>query len=68
MNREQATKKISLPERPYASLVLSVALLILTPFALSEKQTTVTEIESTVSVIQGAAEPVSKINKGKQRI
>ncbi len=65
MNRDQKTKKISLPERPYASLVLSVALLILTPFALSEKRTIVTEVESTASVIQGATEPVSKTNKGQ---
>jgi len=65
MNKDQKTKKISLPERRFASLILSISLLILTSFALSEKQTIVTEVESTVSVIQGAAEPVSKTNKGQ---
>ena len=64
MNRDQKTKKISLPERRCASLILSISLLILTSFALSEKQTIVTEVKSTVSVIQGATEPVSKTNKG----
>ena len=65
MNRYQAAKTISRPARPYEALVLSVTLLMLTSFALSEKQTIVTEVESTASVIQGAAEPVSKTNKGQ---
>ena len=65
MNRYQTAKTISHPARPCEALVLSVTLLILTSFALSEKQTIVTEVDSTASVIQGAAGPVNKTNKGQ---
>jgi len=65
MNRDETTKAISRPARLRESLVLLIASLIVTPFALSEKQTIVSEVDSTLSVIQGAAGPVSKTNKGR---